>query len=75
MKKGAKRYTAIAKVGYIQGKGNVCVKYRFNNLDNFMAFIRKKYDPYWINIFYKSGDQAGMLAYTWGRKKGLERPN
>ena len=65
-----KRYTAIAKIGYDQTlKNNICVLYRFNNIDNFLKFMQKKYVPVWINIYYKSGDQAGKLAYTWGKFK------
>ena len=45
-----KKFVAIAKVGYLPGQGNICVKYRFNNLENFMAFMNRKYQPYWINI-------------------------
>lgn len=68
-----KRYTAIAKIGYDQTlKNNICVLYRFNNIDNFIKFMKKKYVPVWINIYYKSGDQAGKLAYTWGKFKGLQ---
>jgi hypothetical protein len=68
-----KRYTAIAKIGYDQTlKNNICVIYRFNNIDNFLKFMQKKYVPVWINIYYKSGDQAGKLAYTWGKFKGLQ---
>ena len=70
--KKVKRFTAVAKVGWDPIRGNICVKYRFNDLNNFLAFMQRKYSPYWINIFYKSGTQAGRLAYTWGRKKGLE---
>jgi hypothetical protein len=68
-----KRYTAIAKVGYDTTlKQNICVLYRFNNVDNFIKFMQTKYVPLWINIYYKSGDQAGKLAYTWGKHKGLQ---
>jgi hypothetical protein len=68
-----KRYTAIAKVGYDKTlKNNICVLYRFNDIDNFLKFIQKKYPVSWINIYYKSGDQAGKLAFTWGKFKGLQ---
>lgn len=71
-KKKEKRFIAIAKVGYDPGRGNICVKYRFNDLNNFLAFMQRKYTPYWINIFNKTDPQAGKLVYTWGRKKGLQ---
>jgi len=68
-----KRYTAIAKVGYDKTlKQNICVLYRFNDINNFLKFMQKKYNPAYINIYYKSGEQAGKLAYTWGKFKGLQ---
>ena len=72
-KRPLRRYTAIAKIGYDNTlKQNVMVKYRFNNLDNFIAFLIKKHNPLYCNIFYLAGEQRGKLCYTWGRKKGLE---
>ena len=67
----SKKYNAIAKVGYNPTtKENICVKYRFNKIDNFISFINSKYNNvYWINIFDK---QTRQLKYTWGKKKGLE---
>ena len=46
-----KRYTAIAKVGYDKVlKNNICVLYRFNDIDNFLKFIQKKYPVSWISF-------------------------
>lgn len=68
-----KKYSAIAKVGYdMINKKPICVLYRFNKIDNFLQFMQKKYSPVWINIYYKSGDKKGKLAYTWGKFKGLQ---
>lgn len=68
-----KKYSAIAKVGFDPAtKNNICVLYRFNDIDNFLKFIQKKYPVVWINIYHKSGDQARKLAYTWGKFKGLQ---
>lgn len=70
----SKKYVGIGKVGYIAGKGNICVKYRFNDINNFLAFMNRKYTPYWINIFSNDGPDKNRLVFTWGRKKGLEIP-
>ena len=69
-----KKYSGIAKVGYNKDtKTNICVKYRFNNIDNFLKFMNLKYKVQWINIFFRTGNQANKLAYTYGSKKGLEK--
>ena len=70
-----KKYSAIAKVGYNkENKTNICVKYRFNDINDFLKFMNRKYNVQWINIFYRTGEQSNKLAYTWGNKKGLEKP-
>jgi hypothetical protein len=72
--KVSKKFTAIAKVGWdASNKKNICVKYRFDKVDNFIAFMQRKYtNIYWINIYYKTGVQKGKLCYTWGKHKGLQ---
>jgi hypothetical protein len=68
------KYTGIAKIGYDKAiKNNICVSYRFNDINNFLLFMERKHKPIWINIYYKSGDQKGKLAYTWGKFKGLQQ--
>lgn len=71
-----KLYTAIAKVGYNKSlQQNICVKYRFNKVDNFLIFIQKKFPSIcWINIFNNIGIDKDKLVYTWGKNKGLQRP-
>ena len=72
-KRPLRKFTAIAKVGYnVTEKQNIMVKYRFNDLDKFILFMQRKWQPRYINIFYLAGNQRGKLAYTWGSKKGLE---
>ena len=44
-----------------------------NNIENFLKFMNLKYNVQWINIFYRTGEQANKLAYTYGSKKGLEK--
>ena len=71
-----KRYTAIAKTGYdLALKKNICVKYRFNDINNFLKFMQTKHQPLWINIFYNTGAEKGKLAYTYGRIQGLTLAN
>ena len=53
-------------------KQNICVKYRFNDVNKFIIFINNKFNPLWINIYYRTGEQKNKLAYTWGRNKGLQ---
>lgn len=75
-KRPLRKYTAIAKVGYnVTAKENIMVKYRFNDMDKFLAFMQNKWQPLYINIFLLAGNNRGKLAYTWGRKKGLEPAN
>ena len=72
-KKAERKFSAIAKIGYDKNlKQNICVKYRFNNLDNFLNFIQKKHNPFFVNIYFRTGVNARQLAYTWGRNKGLQ---
>lgn len=72
MEKG-RTYIAISKVGYDKTtKSAICVKYRFNNIDNFLIFINKKFPSVcWINIYYRKGINKNRMAYTWGKNKGL----
>lgn len=69
-----RKFTAIAKVGYDKSiQKNICVKYRTNKPENVIAFLQKKFPSVcWINIFHRIGDRKNMLAYTWGKNKGLQ---
>jgi len=72
-KRPLRKYTAIAKIGYNKDtKENIFVKYRFNNIDNFLKFLTTKHTPLYCNIFYLAGNQRGKLCYTWGKNKGLQ---
>lgn len=76
-KKAPRKYAAIAKIGYNPAlKQPICVKYRFNNIEKFIEFMRSKYPLIcWINIYAKdidAGTKRGLLLYTWGNKKGLQ---
>lgn len=75
-KRPLRKFTAIAKIGYdVTAKQNIMVKYKFNDLDNFIKFMQRKWQPLYINIFYLAGAERGKLVYTWGRKKGLQPAN
>jgi len=68
-----RKFSAIAKIGFdTSTKQNICVKYRFNDVNKFIIFINNKFNPLWINIYYRTGEQRNKLAYTWGRNKGLQ---
>ena len=72
--KSERKFTALAKTGYDHTlKQDIFVKYRFNNIDNFLQFIQKKHNPLYINIYDRIGVNAGKLRYTWGRTKGLQQ--
>jgi heterodisulfide reductase subunit A-like polyferredoxin len=68
-----RKFSGIAKVGFnTSTKQNICVKYRFNDVNKFIIFINNQFNPLWINIYYRTGEQKNKLAYTWGRNKGLQ---
>ena len=73
MKKKSKKYIGIAKIGYDKTiKNNICVKYRFNDIDKFKKFLTLKFPSVaWINIYNKIEPEKNKLVYTWGNIKGL----
>ena len=68
--KNRRKFVAIAKV---QHTPEHWVKYRFNDLNNFIEFIKRKHPGVlFINIFSNKGVNKNMLLYTWGKVKGLQ---
>lgn len=68
--KNRRKFVAIAKV---KNNPEHFVKYRFNDLNNFLEFIKRKYPGVlFINVFSNKGINKNMLLYTWGSKKGLQ---
>lgn len=69
MKKTDKRkYIIIAKVS-----NDNFVKYRCNDIENCIKFIRSKFiDFRYANIFAKGGVNKGQLLFTYGKYKGLQ---
>ena len=70
MEKPRKKYVCIAKVD--SGALPQFVKYRCNDLQNFIQFITKKYNVYYFNVFSNKGNDKNLLVYTWGKYKGLQ---
>ena len=77
---GKRNYIGIAKIGYNQQtKQPICVKYRFNNKEKFIDFLRNKFTfVYWVNVYAKDIDEGkykGKLLYLWGNKQGFKTAN
>ena len=67
-KKDKRKYIIIAKVS-----NDNFVKYRCNNIENCIKFIRTKFiDFRYANIFAKGGANKGKLLFTYGKFKGLQ---
>jgi len=68
-----RKFSGIGKIGYDTNlKNNICVKYRFNDVNKFIIFMINKHNPMWINIYNRTGTNKNKLAYTWGKNKGLQ---
>lgn len=68
--KNRRKFVAIAKV---QSSPEHFVKYRFNDMNNFIEFMKRKHPGVlFINIFSNKGVNKNMLLYTWGKVKGLQ---
>jgi hypothetical protein len=63
-----RKFVVIAKVS-----NDNFVKYRTNNIENTIVFLKNKYPDFrYANIFSKIGINKGMLLYTYGKIKGLQ---
>lgn len=68
MKKYKKQFCVIAKVDNVN-----FVKYRTDNLDNCILFLKNKYSGLrYANIFSNRGQNENKLLYTYGKIKGLQ---
>lgn len=66
-----RKFAVIIKIGNDQSIKNF-VKYRTNNIDNFLKFMLKKYPAsLWANFYFNTGINKGAIFKTWGKKKGL----
>lgn len=62
-----KRYVAIVKVGDNPDKTAKCVKYRFNDLLKFTAFLDSEWNTWrWFNVYENRGVNKGrqLASYT-----------
>jgi hypothetical protein len=67
-KKDKRKYIIIAKVS-----NENFVKYRCNNIENCILFIKNKFGDFrYANIFAKGGSNKGQLLFTYGKFKGLQ---
>jgi hypothetical protein len=67
-KKYKKQFCIIAKVDNVN-----FVKYRTDNLDNCILFLKNKYTGLrYANIFSNRGINENKLLYTYGKIKGLQ---
>ena len=68
-KKARRKFVIIAKVD-----SSNFVKYRSDNIDNLLIFLKKKYsDLRFANIYSNQGADQNKLLYTWGKIKGLQK--
>lgn len=70
-KKTKRKFAVIVKIGNEQTIKNF-VKYRTNNIDNFLKFMLNKYPAsLWANFYHNTGINKGTIYKTWGKNKGL----
>jgi hypothetical protein len=70
-KKAKRKFVVIVKIGNDQTIKNF-VKYRTNNIENFIKFMLKKYpNSLWANFYNNTGTNKNAIFKTWGKKKGL----
>jgi hypothetical protein len=70
-KKTKRKFAVIVKIGNEQTIKNF-VKYRTNNIDNFLKFMLNKYPAsLWANFYFNTGINKGTIYKTWGKNKGL----
>lgn len=63
-----RKFVIIAKVS-----NDNYVKYRANDIENCIKFIKTKYTDFrFANIFAKTGVNKGKLLFTYGKLKGLQ---
>jgi hypothetical protein len=63
-----RKYTVIAKIS-----SEKFVKYRTNYPEKIIPFLQAKFGAcLYANFYFKSGDQKGQIAGTWGKNKGFQ---
>lgn len=62
-----RKYTAVAKIS-----ADRFVKYRTNYPEKLINFLQGKFGGcLYANFYFKSGENAGQIAGTWGKNKGF----
>ena len=73
-KSNPKRYVAIVKITNNKDGTAYCVKYRFDNLLKFTAFLDKKWTGWkWYNVFSNKGFNKAMQIANFTNKKRPEK--
>jgi|694.fasta_scaffold19382_16 hypothetical protein len=67
-KKAKKKYICIAKINSYE-----CVKYRTNDINKCVNFLRSKFAGLrFANFYYNTGINKRSIYATWGKIKGFE---
>lgn len=67
-KKAKRKFVVISKVD-----NNTFVKYRTDNFENLILFLKKKYpDLRFCNIYNNKPPNENKLVYTFGKIKGIQ---
>jgi ABC-type sulfate transport system substrate-binding protein len=71
----SKRYVAIVKIGNNADATALCVKYRFNDLLKFTAFLDKKWPQWrWFNVYSNCGtNKTIQLANFTNKNRPTQR--
>jgi len=69
MKNKRKKFVGIAKVR--NEIGAAFVKYRFNDIDNFVKWCNSRYLVSYINIYNNREPNRGMQIASWTSKQGM----
>ena len=73
--RGKRKYTVIAKVKDCnENCGFKFVKYRSNNEQRIINFLKQKFEAvYWANFYGNRGENTNRLMVTYGSKKGFQQ--
>lgn len=66
-----KKFVAIGKIGNAPNGAAVCFKHWTNNINVWIFRIAPRYNFYWINFYYNTGENKGQQFASWTKNKGL----
>ena len=74
-KRNAKKYIAIVKIKNNKDGSAKCVKYRFDNLLKFTAFLDKRWAQWkWYNVYSNEGsNKGGQIANFTNRNRPTKK--